>query len=167
MDSASLRGRAVVNVQQAQKIGTVDDVLFDLRENKIGGLVLQGGLFRGGPTVAWSEVRSVGKDAVMVDASEEGGGVGRDEEGYLTHLNAFRSIKVVTDTGNLGGSLSGADVDTATGLVNYYVVTTPDGGGLFRSAPTFTLPPRSILGVGPDLLTVDASVIETAPTAEE
>ena len=167
MDSASLRGRAVVNVQQAQKIGTVDDVLFDLRENKIGGLVLQGGLFRGGPTVAWSEVRSVGKDAVMVDANDVGGGVGRDEEGRLTHLNNFRSIKVVTDTGNLGGNLSGADVDPATGLVNHYVVTTPDGGGLFRPAPTFVLPPRSILGVGTDLLTVDADVIEISPAADE
>ena len=67
MDLAQLQSRAVVNVNQAEKLGEIADLLIDTANHRLAGFVLRGGLFRGGASVPWGDVRSIGKDAVMVD----------------------------------------------------------------------------------------------------
>jgi len=161
MQADEFKGAAVVSVPQADKIGTIEDVLLDLQEHRVGALLLHGGLFHGGPVVPWAEVGSVGRDAVMVDeskdATREAGGAA---QGYGIRLDSLLGIKVVTDTGSLIGGLSGADIDPATGKVITYVVTASEGGGIFHSAPRFTLAPKAVVGVGRDIITVDATVVD-------
>ena len=98
MDVEQLRGRAVVSVQQAEKIGTVHDVLVDTSAHRLAGLVLQGGLFRGGPSIAWADVRTIGQDAVMVDDRRAAANATVDGAVKLADL---RGRKVVTDSGEL------------------------------------------------------------------
>ncbi len=161
MQADQLKGVAVVSVPQADKLGAIEDVLLDLPQHRLGALLLHGGLFHGGPLVPWSEVRSVGQDAVMVDetvnATREAGSAG---EVYGTRLSSLRGTKIVTDTGNLIGTLSGADIDPATGQITAYLVTASEGSGFFHRAPQFTVPANAIVGVGQDLITVDAHVVD-------
>lgn len=157
MDVDRLRDLAVVSVQQAEKLGIVDDVLIDPRTHRLGGLILSGGLFRGGPTVAWACVRTIGADAVMVDDTVSAtAGV---EESTLTRLHAMRGRKVVTDTGDLAGTLDGAEFDPASGQITSYLVAT-EGGRPFQRSPRLHVPPAAIEGIGKELITVDAKVIE-------
>lgn len=157
MDVDRLRDLAVVSVQQAEKLGIVDDVLIDPRTHRLGGLILSGGLFRGGPTVAWPCIRTIGADAVMVDdtatatAGVEGSG--------LIHLHDLRGLKVVTDSGELAGTLDGLEFDPATGQITSYLVAT-EGSRPFHRSPRLHLPPAAIEGMGKELITVDAKVIE-------
>jgi sporulation protein YlmC with PRC-barrel domain len=60
MDVDRLHGMAVVSVQQAEKLGTVEDVLVDLDQHRVAGLLLHSGLFHGGPIVGWASVHSIG-----------------------------------------------------------------------------------------------------------
>jgi sporulation protein YlmC with PRC-barrel domain len=161
MQAEQLKGVAVVSVPQADKLGAIEDVLLDLQQHHIGAVLLHGGMFHGGPLVPWSEVRSVGQDAVMVDESKDATReAGDTSQVYGTRLSSLRGTKIVTDTGDLIGTLSGADVDTATGQITSYVVTASEGGSFFHARPLFTLPPEAIVGVGRDLITVDAKVVD-------
>jgi uncharacterized protein YrrD len=164
MQADEFAGVAVVSVPQADKLGSIEDVFIDLQQHRVGALLLHGGLFHGGPVVPWSEVRSVGRDAVMVDeskdATREAGGA---SEAYGTLLASLRGTQIVTDTGDLIGTLSGADIDPATGQISNYVVTASEGGGFFHTNPRFTLAPTAIVGVGRDLITVAAHAVDAQP----
>lgn len=158
MNIDHLRGMAVVSVQQAEKLGTVDDVLVDLDNHRAGGLVLRGGLFRGGPIVGWPSVRTIGQDAVMVDDSNATGTAAEGDISGLARMQDLRGLKVVTDAGEFVGTLAGAEIDAASGQINGYIVEEPSGG-LFHRSHRFTLPPGGIVGVGVDLITVAAGAI--------
>jgi len=67
---------------------------------------------------------------------------------------------VVGDNGQLAGTLAGVDFDADTGKILAYVVTAPEGGGLFHAAPRFRVQPEAIAGIGPKLITIDAKVID-------
>ena len=161
MQADQFKGVAVVSVSQAEKLGAIEDVLLDLQQHHLGALLLHGGLFHGGPLVPWSEVRSVGQDAVMVDesmnATREAGSA---DQNYGVRLASLRGTKVVTNTGNLISTLEGADIDPATGQVITYELTSSEGGGFFQSRPHFTLPPQAVVGVGRELITVDAHIVD-------
>jgi uncharacterized protein YrrD len=154
MDGEALRGMAVVSVQQAEKLGTIDDLLLDLPHHRLGGVMLRGGLFRGGPTLTWSAVRSVGKDAVTVDDSSALSDPGDTQPTDWVRLSTFRGTKVVTDTGDLLGTISGIDVDPQSGKVIHYVAAAPSGRP-FSTGEQFIVSPAAVVGVGVGLLTVD------------
>jgi len=155
MDGEALRGMAVVSVQQAEKLGVIDDLYVDLPHHRLGGLLLRGGLFRGGPTVTWSAVRSVGKDAVTVDDSTVLSDPGADQPTSWVRLTTLRSTKVVTETGDLLGTISGVDIDPESGKVLHYAVAAAREG-LFRAGEHSIVSPAAIVGVGAGLLTVGA-----------
>ncbi|HWE63964.1 MAG TPA: PRC-barrel domain-containing protein [Chloroflexota bacterium] len=158
MNIDQLQGMAVVSVHQAEKLGTIEDVLLDLDQHRVGGLLLHGGPFRGGPVVGWASVRSIGQDAVMVDDSNAAGSGSEGQVSGLTRTQELRGMKVVTDTGALAGTIEGADIDPATGQITRYMVAEP-GGGLFHQGHRFTLAPEAIVGIGVDLITVRAGAI--------
>lgn len=158
MDIDALRDMAVVSVNQAEKLGSIEDVLIDVRAHRIGGLLLHGGLFRGGPVINWSSVGTVGQDAVMVE-DRAAASTGADSDSGLTRFQTLRNLKVVTDAGALVGTVQGAEVDPADGRILHYTVAAPDGN-LLRKAATFSVPPSSIEAVGRDLMTVNAAVID-------
>lgn len=158
MQGDQLRGLPVVSVQQAERLGTVDDVLIEVPAHQIGGVLLQGGMFHSGPMVRWADVRSVGRDALMVDQSSAALPVSNHDQ--LLRLDKLRGTKVVGDNGELAGTLAEADFEPETGKIISYMVTAPEGGGLFHAAPRFRVPPNAIAGLGPDLITIDAKAID-------
>lgn len=150
-----------MSVQQAEKLGMIEDILVDVQSHHLAGILLQGGMFRGGPTIPWSDVRTIGQDAIMVDDSTVTQHNVAAEAVRLAHL---RGRKVVTDTGELAGTIHGADVDQETGNITSYVVAAPSEG-MFRTAARYQLPPAAIQAVGDNIITVDAKVIDFQRTA--
>ncbi len=158
MQGEELRGLAVVSVQQAEKLGTVEDILVDLSKHKVAALLLQGGLFRGGPMVRWADIRSIGRDAVMVDDSSAA--IPAADQEHVIRLANLRDTQVVGDNGELAGTVAAVDLDADTGKITAYVVSAPEGGGLFHAAPRFRVQPEAIAGIGPKLITIDAKAID-------
>ncbi|HVA89191.1 MAG TPA: PRC-barrel domain-containing protein, partial [Chloroflexota bacterium] len=95
MQGEELRGLAVVSVRQAENLGTIEDIFIDLTKHEIAALLLQGGLFRGGPMVRWSDIRSIGRDAVMVD--ESSAAIAAADQDNVMRLANLRDTQVVGD----------------------------------------------------------------------
>jgi sporulation protein YlmC with PRC-barrel domain len=163
-----LRRRAVVSLQQAEKLGSIEDVLVDSRNHRLAGVMLRNGLFDGGSTnawnniramffgggatIAWSNIRTIGLDAVMVDVQSAGDNFVPD--GVIS-LGNLRGRKVVTDDGVLAGTIDSLDFNTENGTVNHYIVAGLSSGR-FRMVPHYQFPPAAIRVIGDDIITVDA-----------
>jgi sporulation protein YlmC with PRC-barrel domain len=156
MDIDELRGRAVVSVQQAEKLGALADTLVDVTHHQLAGVLLEGGVFRGGDTIPWADIRTIGVDAVMVDDRSV---TQHDVAADAVRFASLRGRKVVTDSGELAGTIDGAELDPETGKITRYIVAGVSEG-IFRTAPRYQLAPAVIAAVGDDLLTVDAKAID-------
>ena len=159
MDVQELDGRAVVSIQQAEKLGAIEDVLVNVQQHRVEGLQLKGTLLRSGPAVSWSRVRTVGVDAVMVDDNEAATSISEADRAQLMRLQSLRGMRVVTDAGELIGTISSVDVDEGSGQIVYYLVDLGNGG-LLHPNPRLRVPPAAIQGVGKDIMTVDARVVD-------
>ena len=106
--------------------------------------------------IAWADVRTIGQDAVMVDDRRAAANATVDGAVKLADL---RGRKVVTDSGELAGTIDGLDFDPETGTIAHYIVA-GQSGGLFRTAPRYQLPPQAVAAVGDGLITVDARTID-------
>ncbi len=101
----------------------------------------------------WSCVKSVGRDAIMVDASSAA--IPRAEGESLIRLDMLRNTQVVGDNGELAGTHCRRI--RIAGNIN--IVTAPEGGGLFHQAPRFRVEPAAIQAIGPKLITINASTV--------
>jgi sporulation protein YlmC with PRC-barrel domain len=66
---------------------------------------------------------------------------------------------VVTDAGELVGTIDGADLNQETGNITSYVVAAASTG-LFRTAPRYQVPPDAVAAVGDNIITIDAKAID-------
>lgn len=92
MHASDLRGRAVVTLADAAKVGTVGDVLFDAQYRRVLGFRVKKSLM-GKETVPRTKVQSVGADALIVSAPEA-----VNAEKRFTELAGATSLKDFTDT---------------------------------------------------------------------
>jgi uncharacterized protein YrrD len=130
MDVKSLKGIAVVSIKQGEKVGTVDDVLFDMENRRVIAfkLIKPGFLRSGGIAITMEDVESIGKDAVMIQHRDRIRDLKNERDlqarpGY-SDLSALR---VVTQDGTYVGNLSTVQVDPQTGKLTQIEIT---GGGL-------------------------------------
>jgi sporulation protein YlmC with PRC-barrel domain len=66
MKYSELKGRAVINLEDASKIGEVEDLLVEPGSHRIAGIKVKAGLFSPVQHVPAADIRSVGPDAVTV-----------------------------------------------------------------------------------------------------
>src|SRR6059058_5439314 len=66
MKFSELKGRAVVSLDSATKLGEVEDLLLDTDSRETIGVKVKTGLFGGTLVVPIAQVKSVGPDAVTV-----------------------------------------------------------------------------------------------------
>lgn len=127
MRADELKGRAVVTLADATRIGRVDDVLFDADYRTVLGFrVKAGGLLSHAEALPRTGVRSVGADAITVaDRSAV-----NDEErfaelaGALT-LDSAQHMKVVTEGGDLLGTVNAVELDDTAEHVLGYTLDAP------------------------------------------
>jgi uncharacterized protein YrrD len=113
MQASELKGRAVVVLANAEKVGQVEDVLFDAPFRQILGFrVKKGGLLGKTEALPRESVTSIGSDALTVASPE----MINDEErfaqlGGAATLGKVIGTKVVSESGQLLGTISQLVID--------------------------------------------------------
>ncbi len=121
MKASDLNGRAIVTLSDAAKVGQVDDVLFDAEYRRVLGLRVKKGLFDKAQAVSRESVTAVGADAVTVPSPD----VVNVEERFAelsgaTPLSRARGTKVITEGGELVGTIDELELDdNATSVISY------------------------------------------------
>lgn len=127
--ASDLRGLAVVDLDAAEKLGTVDEVIIDPDARRVAGFTVSHGTgFLGGGqhmTIPASAVHALGHDAITVrharDMSLDVGHLGG-----LPHLSQIVGHKTVTHSGAAVGSIDDVLIDPSSGVVVGYTL----GGGV-------------------------------------
>ena len=161
MKLSELKGRPVVSVEQAHKLGEVDNLVVDLATKSILGLIVRTGGFIGSrQAVLLREVKSIGQDAVTVqDASKLNGQDKFSELKGKPTADALLGAKVMTESGTQVGSVTDLTLDITDAQITEYIL----GEGLFdrlRGQEHF-IPASSVRSLGVHLVVVADS--ETAP----
>jgi len=129
--ATELSGKAVVDVDAAEKLGKIDRVVLDPDARRIAGFVVVRGSSLLGTgehlLVAASSVHAIGPDAVTVHHRQ--GAAETDTNADLQHLPRVSDMvgrKVVSDQGQLLGSVDDVLIDEATGRIIGYALATGD-----------------------------------------
>ncbi len=162
MDAHSLKGMAVVSIQEGTKLGTVQQPLLDLTARQVVALRVTGddGTF----IVPFDAVTAIGADAITVASSTvtqtPSTGVAADE---LRDLDALGKLKIVDHAGTFLGTVSHVEIDPVRGAITQLAAHT--GGMLGMGGTTTPIDARAIISVGPELVTVntEASVLAASP----
>jgi sporulation protein YlmC with PRC-barrel domain len=154
MNTAKLKGIAVVSQDEGAKLGQVDTALFDPQNLDLRALQVKGE----GQTflVPFDQIAAFGADAIMVKSSQvtqaaaSGGALGQ-----LVELSTLKKLKVVDATGTLIGLVRDVELDDASGRAVRLIVH--KGGMLGFGGDTTTIDITAVRGVGSEVITVDAA----------
>lgn len=158
MDAHTLKGMAIVSIQEGTRLGYVEQPLLDLTARKVVALQVRGesGTF----IVPFDEVASVGTDAITVASSQatqapSAGGVADRQH----NLDALRKLKIVDHAGAFLGTISRVEIDPSNGQI--LQLAAHKGGMLGMGGTTTPIDARAIVSVGPEMMTVntEASVL--------
>jgi uncharacterized protein YrrD len=154
MKFSELKGRAVVSLDNAQKMGEVEDLMVEPVSRHIVSLKVRTGLFSAAQFVPAGEVKNVGVDAVTIAA--HAGPAPQSAEGAppLVELTRILGNKVVTDAGTLVGELRDVLLDWANLTITGYEVSE---GGLFAKVQEFTATPE--VRFGDKIITMPAQLL--------
>lgn len=126
-------GKVVVTYDTGKKIEQIRDLIFDQQRNQLlGFLVEEKGLFRDAKVIPLQEVRAIGLDAIVVNSQEsvvEANHSSAIAE-IVDHNNVLRGTKILTTAGLDLGELVDLFFDEDSGLVEGYEVS----GGMFADA---------------------------------
>jgi uncharacterized protein YrrD len=137
MRARSLMGRAVVAISDAGKVGSVDDVLLDATARAVVAFNVKGRALSRGAALPRDEVAAVGPDAIMVPAPTALNEFKRLPalDGAL-RLRKLRGTRVVTEGGELRGTVSDLEIDGEARRVLSYVLRGSMTQRLGHSEPT-------------------------------
>ena len=180
MKFSELKGRAVVNLEDARKIGEVEDLMVDPNSHHIVSLKARTGLFHAAKMVPVTDVKNVGADAVTIS---EGAGLANapvdgtnaiasgnvptspmdgqiksadstESPQALIEISSLMGNKVVTDAGTMVGELSDVMVDWVDLTITGYEV---HERGLFAKAQEFAATPE--VRYGDKMITIPAQLL--------
>ena len=158
--ASDLKGRAVVTLSDAIKVGRVTDVLFDAAYREVLGFRIKAGTFSRLEAVTRANVTGVGHAAVTVRSPDVINVEERlsDLAGAVT-LSRARGTKVVTEGGELLGTISEIELDDEARTVTAYRLAPRLGDRLRRREPRIEA--RQVLRLGEGgLMIVPNSVAE-------
>jgi uncharacterized protein YrrD len=176
MDVKSLKGIAIVSIEQGEKVGSVDNVLLNLETKRvIAYKLIKPGLLRsGGIVLKHEDVESIGKDAVMIRNRERIREL-KEERDLQSRpdLAALSALRVVTQDGTYIGNLATAQFDPKTGNLTHIEVS---GGGLMdKLRRNKVIGIEEVVSMGTDVVvvpdshapaTVEPEAADTEPTED-
>jgi uncharacterized protein YrrD len=170
--ASELKGRAVVSLTQAEKIGTVASVILDPAASRVAGLTVRTGILGGPKLLRASDIRSLGADAVTIhDSSLLHDGSGEAPElKDLPTLDDMVEMKIISESGQLLGTLGNIEIDPDQYQITRYELSGTLWDQLTHSNRTFDASPG--LRFGKELLIVPDAVVaalqrpSTPPDAE-
>ena len=154
MKFSELKGRAVVSLDDAQKLGEVEDLMVDPVSRHIGSLKVHTGLFQATRFVLAGDVKNVGADAVTVSSTAAATSAPAADDAPLVELTRILGNKVVTDAGTLVGELHDVILDWATLTITGYQVRE---NGLFAKVQEFAATPE--VHFGDKIITLPAQLL--------
>jgi len=150
-----LSGLAVVTLAGGEKLGRVDDVVFDPSTGRVTGFFVdRGGMFSKPKFLPAGDVHGLGDDALTV-ASEK---ALLDGPSALTGELAAKTaenLPVLNPAGTVLGKVSDIGIDTLAMTVPYLILATGIIGDTLHGKPH--LPVSAIQTVGADSVIVSAS----------
>ena len=152
-NAKSLEGMSVVAIADGKKLGSVDEMVLSSDGLHLAGFIMKSGGFLNQREliVEARDVRSVGADAITVDAeevarvSDEAAAEFRDGRASGRRLSGN---KVVTESGTFVGTVSDFVIDEATFRVTSLVMS----GSLLSSGDA--VPTDRVISVGPDAIMI-------------
>jgi uncharacterized protein YrrD len=158
MNVGDLKGRAVVTLSDAAKVGSVDDVLFDAQYREVLGFrVKKGGLLSGTEALLRSNVSAVGADAITVPSPDAINAEERFAE--LAGAAAFKQAqgtRVVTEGGTLLGTVDEVELDDQARAVTAYILNAPLLDRIRHKEPRVAAQDVQRLGEGGIMIVSDA-----------
>lgn len=146
-------GKAIVAAESGEQVGRVADLLLDADGHQVVGLVVAGGLLASEQVVPFSEIQTLGRDAVLVKTAS--GVVGRKawrEQAVTTsRSSSLRDKPVITDAGRALGRVRDVHLNETTGAIEALEIGEP---GLVQRRSVL---PQSHLRIGPDAIIVPDS----------
>jgi len=133
LKGSDIIGKVVVTYDMGKKIERIRDLIFDQERNQLlGFLVEEKGLFRDAKVIPLKEVQAIGLDALVVHSKESVVGAHQIPAiaKILHHNNVLRGTKILTTAGLNLGELVDLFFDEHSGLVEGYEVS----GGVFADA---------------------------------
>ena len=136
MRADELTGRGVLDLANAEKIGQVEDVLFDAQFRRVLGFrVKRGGLFGKAQALLRDSVTSIGAAALTVQSPD----AINDEDRFAdlaraSTLSQVERTQVVTDTGEVLGTIAHLEIDDDAREVTAYVLASSFRDRLLRHA---------------------------------
>ncbi len=167
MQASELKGRAVVALSNAEKIGQVEDVLFDAPFRQVLGFrVKRGGLFGKAQALPRDSVSAIGANALTVPSPD----MINDEERFaeLAHaatLNQVEKTQVVTESGELLGTIAHLEVDDAARKVTSYTLSSSLRDRVLRHDAE-SVQPDEVLRLGEGRIMVVADAVGARLQAE-
>ena len=151
MNAQDLKGLAVITLAEAERLGRVDDVVFETGPLRAAALRLK--TPSGDRLVSLDEVRSVGADAIVAETTAL---VGQSDQTLsrqnLPGLAELAKLKVVDDEGSYVGQIVRLDIDPSSGRVTSLDVR--KGQTLGFGGETMAIMAEQIVSVGADLMTI-------------
>jgi uncharacterized protein YrrD len=155
MDAKTVKGLAIVSIEEGEKIGTVDGIVFDLERRRVAAYrVAGGGLFRSSRNlVDIDDVKSLGPDALMIAnrtlVREDPDG---RRYGQFPDLPALTNVRVVTENGTFVGNIESIIIDESSGRITEFEVS--DGSMLSAFRQNRFVPNSDVRHIGRDIAVV-------------
>jgi len=139
-------GRKIVTLNGGERVDSVRDLIFDEQGNRVLALLVdEGGWFHAAKVIAFTSVKSIGEDAVMIESADDV--VTARDHGQIAAAMESKSglagLNLLTADGKELGRIADVFFDETTGQVVGYEAT----GGLFSdlsSGRTFVPAPESV-----------------------
>jgi sporulation protein YlmC with PRC-barrel domain len=159
---SELKGRPVISIADAVRIGNIGDVLVDGKYQQIRGFAIQeqrqerrqeqGGA--AGGIVSFDDVRAIGPDAVTVKGPDSSRVLRQPTgTGDLVSLNDLLGKKVLTEDGEVLGSITEVHFDPRSGKVDRFEFDGKPLAEVFGRKPSY-VELSDLIGVGPHSVTV-------------
>ena len=146
--ASELKGRAVLVLSQAAKVGQIDDILFDAPYRRVLGFrVKRGGLFGPREALSREHVSTIGPDALTVEQPDAVNEEQRIVElAGAASLGQIKGTKVVTAGGELVGTIEDVLLDDEGREVTAYTLSTSLWDRLTHGNPELSA--RQVLRLG-------------------
>jgi sporulation protein YlmC with PRC-barrel domain len=128
MKFSELKGRAVVNLEDARKIGTVEDLMVEPESHHIASVKVRTGMFHAAQVIPVADVKNVGGDAVTISTGAGTANITSMAETTAgQHMGASQggisSVSGTTTTHSSAASVGSQPLIEITSLLGNKVVT--------------------------------------------
>lgn len=164
---SDLKGRAVVDIVSAKRVGSVDDLVLDQQTRQIVGLKFKSGLFSAAQAVPISAIKGVGEDAVTLQLEDQDpAALLTEPEPIMQSLPTLSHVignGVVTEGGKYIGQISNVHLSLQPLVITGYDMSM---GSIFSKTHTFEI--TSDVHYGEKLVIIPDSLVDAfVPSLED